>query len=215
MGIALTMDKTRQRFYWPTMHKDIGNWIKSCEPCSKRKQPQRKVRAQMMPIPVPTYPFERVSTDILGPLPQCRKTGNKYVLIFIDFFSKYVELIPLPDVKAETVALSFIKDVICRHGASAFLHSDRGTNYLSHIVRATCKLLSVKKTQTTAYHPQCNGQSERCMSYILSSLAKRLEKCHDQWDVYLPFTQHYVMFGQHGISIGISYRWPLLAFTSG
>ena len=85
MGIARTMDKTRLRFYWPTMHKDIVNWIKSCEPCSKRKHPKIPVRAQLIPMPVPTYPFERVSTDILGPLPRCQKTGNRFVLVFIDF----------------------------------------------------------------------------------------------------------------------------------
>lgn len=190
LGIARTMDKTRTRFYWPTMHRDIMNWVKSCEPCNRRKRPMQPVRAQVIPMPVPSFPFERVSTDILGPLPTCKDTGHKYVLVFIDNFSKYMELIAVPDTKAERIAWAFVKEIVCRHGTPAYLHSDRGTNYLSNIVRETCKILKVTKTQTTSYHPQCNGQSERCMSYILASLAKRLDKHHDSWDLYLPLAQY-------------------------
>ena len=79
LGIARTMEKTRTRFYWPTMHRDIMNWVKSCEPCNKRKRPMQPVRAQVIPMPVPSFPFERVSTDILGPLPTCKGTGHKYM----------------------------------------------------------------------------------------------------------------------------------------
>ena len=95
----------------------------------------------------------------------------------------------VPDIKARTVAWAFLTEVICRHGTPSYLHSDRGTNYLSHIVKETCKLLQITKTQTSSYHPQCNGQSERMMSVILASLAKRLDAQHDTWDRHLPFVQ--------------------------
>ena len=171
------------------MYKDVVNWVKSCVPCNQRKPPPRKVRAQVIPMPVPSMPFERISTDILGPLPTCQHTGNKYVLVFVDYFTKYIELVALPDIKAATVAEAFVKEVVCRHGAPAYLHSDRGTNYLSGIVKETCKLPQITKTQTSSYHPQCNGQSERCMSIILAALAKRLDDQHDTWDRHLPFVQ--------------------------
>ena len=48
---------------------------------------------------------------------------------------------------------------------------------------------TTKKTQTTSYHPQCNGQTERCMGVILASLSKHLDEVHNMWDQYLPFTQ--------------------------
>ena len=189
LGIARTMEKVRTNCFWPTMYKDVVNWVKSCVPCNQRKPPPRKVRAQVIPMPVPSMPFERISTDILGPLPTCQHTGNKYVLVFVDYFTKYIELVALPNSKAATVAEAFVKEVVCRHGTPAYLHSDRGTNYLSGIVKETCKLLQITKTQTSSYHPQCNGQSERCMSIILASLAKRLDDQHDTWDRHLPFVQ--------------------------
>ncbi len=189
MGIARTMEKVRAHCFWPTMYKDVVTWVQSCVPCNRRKSPSVKVHAKIIPMPVPTVPFERLSTDILGPLPACRHTGNRYVIVFIDYFTKYVELVAVPDIKAETVARSFVKEVVCRHGTPLYLHSDRGTNYLSNIVRETCKILQVTKTHTTSYHPQCNGQSERMMSVILASLAKRLDEQHDTWDQHLPFVQ--------------------------
>ena len=189
LGIARTVDKVRVKFYWPGMYSDIANWVKSCVPCNQRKPPAQKVHAHVTPMPVPAMPFERVSTDILGPLPECPKTGNKYVIVFVDYFSKYIELVPVPNIRAVTVAQVFLREIVCRHGAPMYLHSDRGSNYLSHIVRITCKLMQTHKTQTVAYHPQCNGQSERCMSYILASLSKQLDGFHTHWDEYLPFTQ--------------------------
>ena len=53
------------------------------------------VRASSEPMPIPDGPWQRVSTDILGPLPSCKATGNKYVLLFIDYLTKYAEMIAL------------------------------------------------------------------------------------------------------------------------
>ena len=189
MGIARTLEKVRVKFFWQNMHSDVINWVKSCVRCSQRKAPAMPVKAPVIPMPVPLMPFERVSTDILGPPPNCTGSGNPYVLVFVDYFSKYVELIPVVDIKAETIAKAFLKDIVCRHGAPQYLHSDRGSNYLSNIVKITCQMMRTTKTQTTSYHPQCNGQSERTMSSILASLSKQLDSVHDIWDQYLPFTQ--------------------------
>ena len=189
LGINRTLEKVRTKYFWPTLYGDVVNWVKSCLRCNKRKAPPVKVRAQVIPMPVPRNPFERISTDILGHLPTCQNNENKYVIVFIDYFTKYVELVAVPDIKARTVAWAFLTEVICRHGTPSYLHSDRGTNYLSNIVSETCKLLQITKTQTSSYHPQCNGQSERMMSVILASLAKRLDAQHDTWDRHLPFVQ--------------------------
>ena len=118
MGIARTLDKTRVRFYWPTMNKDVVNWVKSCKECSRKKNPVKPIRAQLIPMPVPSFPFERIGTDILGPLPRCKGSANRYVLVFVDFFTKYVELVAIPDMTAETVAWAFVKEVVCRHTAT-------------------------------------------------------------------------------------------------
>ena len=89
-------------------------------------------------MPLASRPFERVSTDILGPISHTGKSKNKYVIVFICYLTKYVELIPLSDIKASTIATAFLHNIVCKHGVPMFLHSDRGSNYLSNIVAETC-----------------------------------------------------------------------------
>ena len=189
MGINRTLVKTRMKFFWPTLNSDVVRWVQACTECSQRKRPQKLTKAKVQSMPIPEQPFQAVSTDILGPFKPSKQTGNKYVLVFICYLTKYVELIPLSDIKAVTVANAFINNVICRHGTCDFLHSDRGTNYLSHIVRETCNLLNIKKTQTTSFHPQCNGQSERMMANITNQLAKHVDDSEESWDTFIPYIQ--------------------------
>ena len=84
-------------------------------------------------------------------------------------------MIVLPDIKAEQVARCLVDRIVCVHGPPYYLHSDRGTNYLSAIVKETCKICNIKKTETASWHPKCNGQSERTMATI----KKELQSCID------------------------------------
>lgn len=188
VGTSRTMAKAKSRFYWNHMYRDIANWISSCEVCTQKKRPPNPIRAHITPMPI-SSPFERISTDILGPLPFCKDSKNRYVLVFVDYFTKYVEMVPIKNIDAAIVANEFLKNIICRHGVPKYLHSDRGTQYLSNIVKEVCRLLDVKKTQTTSFHPQCNGQSERMMSVNLNSLSKYVDDKHDDWDKDIPFVQ--------------------------
>ncbi|CAC5391269.1 unnamed protein product [Mytilus coruscus] len=188
LGISRSIRRTQRLYFWSLMNSDIENWIKSCELCSERKQPPNPVRAQLSSMPIASMPFERVSTDIMGPLPVSGPSKYQYVLVFICYFTKYVEFIPLSDIRASTVAKAFIENVLCRHGSPSFLHSDRGSNYLSNIVRETCKLFEITKTHTTSYHPQCNGQSKRMMRSVKDMLSKYLDD-NKNWLNFLPFIQ--------------------------
>ena len=188
LGFARTIEKTKMRYFWPRMCSDIIKWVETCEICAQKKRPKLSIRAQITPMPS-SDPFERISTDILGSLPLCTNSKNQYVLVFVDSFTKYIELISLANIRATTVVRAFLHTIICRHGTLRFLHSDRGTNYLSQIVKETCKLLNIKKTQTTSYHPSCNGQSERMMSFITTFLAKYIDGAQDNWDELIPFVR--------------------------
>ena len=172
------------------MCAEIAKYVKSCTACNQRKQPAKPTNATIHPMPVPDAPWIRISTNILGKLPKCRNTGNQNIIVFINYFTKYVELIATLDIKAETVARALIERVILLHGSPQYLHSDRGTNYLSKVVAETCKLFNIHKTQTPSFHPAYNGQSERMMSNILNSLSKLLEDKHDIWDNFILYVQY-------------------------
>ena len=63
--------------------------------------------------------------------------------------------------------------------------SDRGTNLLSHLIKDLCALLGIKKLNTTAYHPECDGMVERFNRTLKSMLRKHAARFSTQWDRYL------------------------------
>ena len=81
--------------------------------------------------------------------------GNKYLLVGEDAFSKWLECFPMKDQKAKTI--TSMLDTVGYFCTPEFLHSDQGRNFESAVLKETCKSLGIKKTHTTAYHPQGNS----------------------------------------------------------
>ena len=87
--------------------------------------------------------------------------GNKYVVVFMDYFTKWVEAYAVPDQQAQTVARLLVENIVCRHGVPQELLSDRGSNFLSDLMLEVCSLLGIKKLNTSSYHPQTDGLVEK------------------------------------------------------
>ena len=173
-----------KRYWWPRMRKDIVMWCQSCLVCASREV-GRSSRPPLTPIPV-GGPFDRVGVDVLH-FPKS-KSGNQYVVVFMDYLTKWPEAFATKDQTALTIAQLFIKHVVCRHGVPNQLLSDRGAAFLSQLMQEVCKVLGVKKINTTAYHPQTDGLVERFNRTLTSMLSKRVERNGSDWDIHLPFT---------------------------
>ena len=102
-------------------------------------------------------PLDRLATDILGPFPESTK-GNKYILAVTDYFTKWVEIYAILDQSAITCAKVILDEFIGRYGCPYNIHSDQGRNYESTVFTELCRLLEIRKTQTSPYNPHCNGQ---------------------------------------------------------
>lgn len=101
-------------------------------------------------------PFERLAMEILGPFPRSNK-GNKYLLVVGDYFSKWLDAIPVKDQEATTIAKAFVNRIVSIFGAPLQLHTDEGLNFESTVFREICKILGILKTRTTPLHPQSDG----------------------------------------------------------
>ena len=143
LGIQRTLAKAKTRFYWPFMTTDIEVHCSSCLDCAARKTPIPKHQAPMA-LDRPSCPLQRVAIDLLGPLPTTR-TGNKYIAVICDYFTKWVEAFPLPDIRAVTVASAFVDGFVCRYGVPVTLHSDQGSQFTSHLFMNICNLLGLHK----------------------------------------------------------------------
>ena len=117
------------------------------------------------------YPFERISWDIMGPLPASSK-GHNSILITTDMFSKWVEAFPLQVTDSERLAKVLVDEIGCRYGVPPYLHSHQGSYFNSEVIRSLCKQIGIGQTRTTPYHPQVNSQVERFNHTLESMLSK-------------------------------------------
>ena len=174
----------QQRYWWPGMRADVRRFCRACLVCASRKGQSHPIKPPLQPIPV-GGPFSRVGVDVLQ-LPLTLE-GNQYALVFIDYLTKWVEVVAIPDQKAKTIARMFVEHVVCRHGAPQELLSDRGANFLSDLVLEVCKLFDIQKLNTSGYHPQTNGLCERFNSTLIQMLAKTVDRYGHDWDTHLPY----------------------------
>ena len=179
----LTLEKLRARFFCPQMSKDCALYVESCSACNQSKRSGRKARAGLG-----TYhagaPLERVHLDILGPFPRSL-TGNCYVLMLIDQFTKWLECFPLPNQSSETVAKTLVDGFLSRFGCPSEIHTDQGKNMDGVLMRQLCELLQITKTRTTPYHPASNGQVERYYRSVLQAIRCYLKNKQSDWDLHL------------------------------
>ncbi|XP_056157718.1 uncharacterized protein LOC130132152 [Lampris incognitus] len=98
--------------------------------------------------------------DVVGPLP-VSKMENRYILVMVDQFTRWVEVAPIPEQTAEITAQKLLQEFLSRFGVPLEIHTDQGRNFESALFRELCELLQVAKTRTTPYHPASNGQVER------------------------------------------------------
>ena len=89
-----------------------------------RNKVLRKIVAPLKTVNVGT-PMEWIAIDVLGPLPMT-EAGSKYIIIIADYFTKWVEVFPLPNQEAITVADKLVNEVICRFVVPLMIHSDQG-----------------------------------------------------------------------------------------
>merc|ERR1711893_224186 len=129
-------------------------------------------------------PWERVAMDVLGPLPATPE-GYKFILVVMDYFTKWVEIFPMRDQTAETVAAVLVDEVFSRMGCPIELHSDQGSNFKSKLMTEVYRLMGIKKTQTTPYHPRGDGMVERMNRTLEDMLAHCVSERQTDWDQHL------------------------------
>lgn len=164
------------------MYADVYKYCKGCLTCASYRGGGRRTVPPLRPIQV-GEPFERVGVDILE-MPLTEK-GNRYVVVFLNYLTKWVEAFALPDQTSESIARLLVDAVICRHGVPRELLSDRGANLLSELMRGVCTLTGMKKVNTTAAHPQTDGLVENFNKTLRAMLAKHSQTLGCNWDVHL------------------------------
>ena len=183
LGEAKTLNRLQERFYWPGHVDAVKLWCKCCADCAARKNPGQRRRAPLQSVQA-GYPMQIVAVDIVGPFSPVQ-TGNCYVLVVSDYFTKWMEAFAIPNQEAVTVAEKLVEEVFCRFSIPEQLHSDQGRQFEGKVMQEVCKLLRINKTRTTAYHPQSDGLVERLNRTLLHMLAATVHEYPGDWDKQL------------------------------
>lgn len=150
----------------------------------RNKTANRTIKEPMVITTTSSRPFEKIFMDIVGPLLKSHQ-GNVFILTLQDDLSKFT--VPMYNHEANTVTQHFVTQFVCLHGLPKTLVTDCGTEFLSRVFKEVCRLLKIKQTFTTPYHPQSNGSLEKSHRTLDEYLRSFAEKDPKNLDTYVPF----------------------------
>ena len=122
------------------------------------------------------WPFVAWGMDVFGPIEPAASSGHKFILVAIDYFTKWMKGASYKSVTKKVVA-DFVRNyLICRFGVPESIITDNGANLNSHLMRNICELFKITHQYSTAYRPQMNGVIEAANKNIKKILRKMIDK---------------------------------------
>ena len=156
MGAKSLVQKImRAGYFWPTMQKDAMDFVKRCDHCQSYGNVQQVPEEKMTTISSP-WPFSQWGIDIIGPLSQ-GKRQMRFLLVAIDYFTKWVEAKALATITEAKVQNFVWKNIVCKFEIPMMIISDNGQQFDSHGFRSFCMNLGIKNKYSSPGHPQANG----------------------------------------------------------
>ena len=194
-GIARTLARLRDRFTWSNMTSDVITHVQNCLICAKRKS-YGATKAPLQPIPIQNQVMHTMAADIWGPVAESRN-GHKYVLVVTEYATRYVITIPMIDQTARTVATHLVNNVFTIFASPTQFLTDQGTQFKSELLRTICELFGIKQINTTTYHAQTDGLTERFNRTMADMLTSYVAQNQGNWDQYLRYITLAYNVGRH------------------
>ena len=212
-GLTKTLLKVLENYWWPNLNAAVRRYVQNCPLCLSHKVPPRIPREQLGRRPPPTRPWERIHMDVYSVGGETH-SGNKYILAFVDSFSKYLVAVATPNHTAFTVVEAFMTRIALTYGLPDELASDNAPEFTGQLQEEFFRSFGVTRKFTTAYRPQANGVVERIFRSLRPILATLCHRRPRKWDQYLKYaifayntsvhgsiqnTPFYLMFGRDPI----------------
>jgi site-specific DNA-cytosine methylase len=183
-GIRRTAAMLATKYWWHGMLADTAAVVNKCGHCSRVAASfnQRGNRSELQSIPISSLGF-RWHVDLAGPFPDSKR-GNRYVMVAVEAFSKWLEAVPMPNKESATVAHAFLHSVLARFAAPGQVVSDNGDEFTTGPFADLLASSLIDHCTTSAYHPQANGQAEKAVATVKQALRKMCLQRHsmEDWD---------------------------------
>lgn len=178
-GEGMMKRRIRARVWWPLVDRDAEKFVKNCKDCLLVSQPNPPV--PMVRHQFPENPWSFLAMDLLGPLP-----NNEYILVIIDYFSRYMELKFLRSIKSRDV-INFMEELSVKHGLPKSVKADNGKQFVSEEFKRFCATNNIELVTSPPYWPQANGEVEN----MNRALVKRLKIAHENGKNYVEVIRNF------------------------
>jgi hypothetical protein len=166
--------------YWPTTLEDCFEYYKGCQDCQKFENIQRVPATSLNPIIKP-WPFRGWGIDLIGQINPSSSKGHKFVLLATDYFTKWVEAIPLKKVTSENM-VEFVKEhIIYRFEIPQTITTDQGAQFVSSEFREFAESMRIKLLNSSPYYAQANGQAEASNKIMIKIIQKKIDQKPKRW----------------------------------
>ena len=163
----------RDQVWWKSMVQDITDYCKACPTCATSKSPTKKPWGLLKTMLVPTHPWQYISIDFMGPLPESSNQNGSYdmICVIIDLLTAMVHLVPtFQTYKAVDMAELIFNSVFKLHRLPKRIISDCDSLFTSHFWKKLNSLLNIELRLSSAFHPQTDSTTEcanRTMTQML------------------------------------------------
>lgn len=167
-GITTTLESLKKNYYWPTLVKDVTNYINNCVICQKSKYERNPNEMIFQAIPIGSKPFARIHIDTLS-------ISNNKFLTLIDTFSKFAQVYDIPGINAVNI-LDGLLNFISHYGLPEMIICDNGIEFNNNNFTDFCKLHKIAIHYTTPKNPNSNSYIERFHSTLLEQIRVKTQQ---------------------------------------
>ena len=184
-GHTLARQIMRMGYYWATMENDCVKYVRECHKCQIYGDRIHVPPSQLHVMTSP-WPFSLWGMDVIGAISPKASNGHRFILVAIDYFTKWVEAASYAHV-TQAVVVKFIRNnIICRYGLPEQIITDNATNLNSKMMDNLCEKFKIQHRNSTPYRPQMNGAVEAANKNLKNIIRKTTETYKD-WHEKLPY----------------------------
>ncbi|XP_070032809.1 uncharacterized protein [Nicotiana tomentosiformis] len=134
-----------------------------------------------------SWPFIAWGMDVIRPIEPKASNGHRFILVAIDYFTKWVEAVTFKAIINKAVVDFVHSNIICHFGIPKTIITDNAANLNIHLMRGVCEQFKITHRNSTSYRPKANGAVEAANKNIKKILRKMIQGSR-QWHEKLPFT---------------------------
>ena len=180
------LSRLRDLFFWPTMHKDVMEYMKSCDTCQKIKVDRRAQAGSLRPAHIPARPFSTVSLDLITGLPPSGEEGFTAIFAIVDKLTKFAIFLPAHDTMSqERFADLFVERVANVYGLPERIIADRDKRWSTAFWKSVVSNYGSVMALSSSHHPQTDGQTEILNATIEQMLRAYVAKDRASWARWL------------------------------